>query len=105
MSVQDGYVAQMTTFHDFDVISLTFRSEKGVDTVIAVCSDPIDIINGVTPPSDLNSNGNFDWVYFFSKVWEALLQVFGAFVAVVVVVLLVKLLIAIGKKIFGDNDG
>lgn len=102
---QDGYVAQMTEFHDFDVISLTFRSEKGVDTVIAVCSDPIDIINGVTPPSDLNPNGNFDWLYFFSKIWETLVQVFWAVVAVVVVVLLVKLLIAIGKKIFGDNDG
>lgn len=105
MTNEDGFVAQMTTFHDFDVISLTFRNERGVDTVIAACADPIDIINGVTPPSDLNPNGNFDWVYFFSKVWEVVLQVVGAVVAVVVVVLFVKLLIAIGKKIFGDNDG
>ena len=105
MSSADGYVAQMTQFLDFDVISLTFRSEKGVDTIIAVCSDPIDIINGVTPPSDLDPNQGTDWAYFITKVWEAFLQVFGAFVAVVVVVLLAKLLIAIGKKIFGDNDG
>ena len=105
LSKNDGYVAQMTEFLDFDIISLTFRSEKGVDTVIAVCSDPIDIINGVTPPSDLDPNQGTDWAYFITKVWEAFLQVFGAFVAVVVVVLLVKLLIAIGKKIFGDNDG
>ncbi len=55
MTAQDGYVAQETVFLDFDIISLTFRSELGEDTVIGVCAEPIDIINGTDPPDDLTS--------------------------------------------------
>lgn len=53
MSDKDGYVAQMTVFTDFDVISLTFRDENKVDTVIGVVSTPIDIINGIEAGDDL----------------------------------------------------
>lgn len=55
MSDEDGYVAQQTCFLDFDVISLTFVDPDGAgEVVIGVVSDPIDIINGLTPPSDLD---------------------------------------------------
>ena len=66
MSSADGYVAQETVFLNFDVISLTFRSELGIGTVIPVVSNPLDIINGVEPPPDLGANNNDtpDWVYW-----------------------------------------
>lgn len=54
LSDQDGYVAQETVFLDFDVISLGFKNENGYeDIVIGVVADPIDIINGLTPPEGL----------------------------------------------------
>ena len=52
MSDHDGYVAQETVFLDFDVLSLTFDSGYR-EYVIGVVAEPIDIINGLTPPSDL----------------------------------------------------
>ena len=52
MSDVDGYVAQETVFLDFDVLSLTFDSGYR-EHVIGVVAEPIDIINGLTPPSDL----------------------------------------------------
>lgn len=54
-SKDDGYVAQETVFLNFDVISLTFRGEKGADVVIPVVADPIDIINGLDAPPGLNN--------------------------------------------------
>ena len=63
MSQKDGYVAQMTQFLDFDIISLTFRSEKGEDTVIGVCATPIDIINGTDAPEGLGDDMDLlDWL-------------------------------------------
>ena len=52
MSDHDGYVAQETVFLDFDVLSLTFDSGYR-EHIIGVVAEPIDIINGLTPPSDL----------------------------------------------------
>ena len=50
-SEQDGFVAQETMFFDFDIITLTFRSAENVDTIIPVCSNPINIITDIeTPP-------------------------------------------------------
>lgn len=42
----DGYVASETIFLDFEIITLTFRKD-GADKVLAVVSDPIDIINEI----------------------------------------------------------
>lgn len=56
MSSQDGYVAQETVFLGFDVISLTFCSNTGNRTVIGAVSNPIDVINGLTPPDDLGED-------------------------------------------------
>ena len=50
----NGYVAQETVFLDFDVLSFGFQDENGyTETVIPVVAEPIDIINGLTPPDDL----------------------------------------------------
>lgn len=61
MSDVDGYVAQMTTFLGFDVISLTFEKENSVGTVIPVVANPIDIINDVEPQPDIMQD-DFDWL-------------------------------------------
>ena len=55
MSEVDGYVAQETVFLDFDVLSLAFCDEEnGYNyVVIGVVAEPIDIINGLTPPTSL----------------------------------------------------
>lgn len=77
MSDRDGYVAQETLFLDFDVISLTFTDPDGFkDVVIGVVSDPIDIINGLTPPPDLE----VDEQSWFKKI-VALIVIFIVVVA------------------------
>ena len=45
----DTYVASETVFLDFDILSLTFHKD-GVYKVIPAVSNPIDIVNGFTPP-------------------------------------------------------
>ena len=45
----DAYVASQTVFLDFDILSLTFHKD-GVYKVIPAVSNPIDIVNGFTPP-------------------------------------------------------
>lgn len=44
-----AYFAQETVFLDFDVIQLTFKGDVG-QYVIPVVSNPIDIVNDITPP-------------------------------------------------------
>lgn len=56
---KDGYVAQETMFFDFKIISLTFCDELGAETVIGVCSSPLDIINGVEPQPEYDFGGLF----------------------------------------------
>ena len=49
-------MAWESVFFDFDVIDLTFNKE-GVYTVIPVVSDPIDVVNGLTSPTDMEDDG------------------------------------------------
>ena len=51
-----AYVARQSVFFDFDVIDLTFNKE-GVYTVIPAVSDPIDIVNDLTSPTDMGEDG------------------------------------------------
>ena len=51
-----AYVAKQSVFFDFDVIDLTFNKD-GVYTVIPVVSDPIDIVNDLTSPTDMGDDG------------------------------------------------
>lgn len=51
-----AYVARQSVFFDFDVIDLTFNKD-GVYTVIPVVSDPIDIVNDLTSPTDMGNDG------------------------------------------------
>ncbi len=63
----DGYVAQETVFLDFDIISLTFRNDDNVDTVLAVVSNPTDVINDLDPAPDLTVNNNWKFGVFLEK--------------------------------------
>lgn len=51
-----AYMAWESVFFDFDVIDLTFNKD-GVYTVIPVVSDPIDIVNDLTSPTDMGDDG------------------------------------------------
>lgn len=53
LSGKDGYVAQETMFLDFNVIELEFKNENGITRSVGAVAEPIDIINGLTPPDDL----------------------------------------------------
>ena len=104
MSEVDGYVAQMSMFLKFDVISLTFRNAEQEETVIAVVSNPINIINGVDPaPNQTLPMEEWDWGGLFSMIGEGilygLLAILGAIVAVFALWLLGKLLWILFKRI------
>lgn len=112
MSEQDGYVAQMTQFLDFRVISLTFRDENRVDTVIGVVSTPIDIINAIEAGDDLTVDkgvdfGNWDWEGLidigFSSVKNALTTIgiilLGGAIAIISLVLTWRGFVALVKAL------
>lgn len=101
---QDGYVAQETVFLDFDIISLTFRAENGEETVIACVSDPLDIINGLTPPTDLNMSG-WDWLGLWNILYEGLMAFVSIVAVVVLLYLLIRLIIWLIKTFANDGGG
>ena len=68
------YAARETVFLDFDVIQLTFN-DSGDLTVIPVVADPIDIINPITPPSQMS--GKIDWALVAILAGVALVSLVG----------------------------
>lgn len=62
-----GYVAQEPIYLDFDIISLTY-DKAGVQTVIPVVSNPIDIIAGIEPPGTDLLPDNADLVNLYMLV-------------------------------------
>lgn len=82
-----AYVAQQSVFFDFDVIDLTFNKD-GVYTVIPVVSDPIDIVNDLTSPTDMGDDG--------VGILDIILLVLGV---IVVLVVLMPILPYIAKGI------
>ena len=88
MSDYDGYVAQETVFLNFDVISLTFRGTEGADVVIPCVADPIDIINGVEAPPDLNTE---------EDKWALLVRLLvGAFIIIAIIIILLMAFPSLG---------
>lgn len=76
----DGYVAQETVFLDFDVISLGFMSADGyTETLVGVVAEPIDIINGLTPPDELVENQ--EW-------WQKIMMALGIIILIVLLTFL-----------------
>lgn len=82
-----AYMAWESVFFDFDVIDLTFNKD-GVYTVIPVVSDPIDVVNGLTSPTDMEDDG-----------LNILALIAVILILIVVLVVLMPLLPYIGKGI------
>ena len=86
-----AYVARQSVFFDFDVIDLTFNKD-GVYTVIPVVSDPIDIVNDITSPTDMGDKLP-DWLKY-------LLLAIGILIALPVLYWLVKFAVWLVSLIF-----
>lgn len=56
-----AYRAFESVFFNFDVIQLTF-SKDGVNTVIPVVSNPLDIVDPLTPPVDMDDDDWWRWI-------------------------------------------
>ena len=69
-----AYVAQESVFFDFDIIQLTFNKE-GEYTVIPVVSNPIIIVNDVTPPTNIPKSEVQWWRIILALVLLVLLLV------------------------------
>lgn len=82
-----AYVARQSVFFDFDVIDLTFNKE-GIYTVIPAVSDPIDIVNDLTSPTDMGKDG-----------LDILALIVLMLVLIVLLVVLMPILPFIGKGI------
>ena len=78
-----AYRAQESVFLDFDIIQLTFNRD-GEYTVIPVVSNPMDIVNDITPPADVDEDN--DW-------WKIVLAIVLLIVIVVVFVPILSRLI------------
>ena len=72
------YRAWESVFLDFDIIQLSFQKDGDL-TVIPVVSNPIDVVNGITPPVDLDDE--LEW-------WKIL-------IGVILLILLIMLLFPI----------
>ncbi len=83
-----AYLAQESVFLNFDIIQLTFLN-KDKYTVIPVVSSPIDIVDGITPPTSIkNDNKNI-----FTIVLTALILFFAFIILVKVIIWLFKVLV------------
>ena len=67
-----AYRAWESVFFDFDVIQLTFNDD-GEYYVIPAVSDPIDIVNAITPPVDMDDD---NW-------WKIILAVLGLIILLI----------------------
>ncbi len=95
MSSIDGYVSRQTMFLDFDIISLRFKSEGGVETVISVVSDPFNVINDVTPPDDIYIPQKSWWEKLFDWDWDGIEGIFSGILKIVLGILGIVLVISL----------
>lgn len=99
----NGYVAQQTEFYNFEIITLTFHKD-GVDKVIPVVSDPIDIQNWTEGDRGFDYDRTEEESGCASGCaggWRTFLTV----ISVLVCVYLVSLLFRFGKRIWRWFNG
>lgn len=96
-----AYVAQETTFLDFDIISLWFKS-KDAETEIPVVSSPQDVISSIEPPleEDYHNEGYKDKL----KLIIAILLVALAVVFIIWVIVKLKPIKVVNKNTSSDNS-
>ena len=85
-----AYRAWESVFLDFDIIQLSFQKD-GAYTVIPAVSDPIDIVNDITPPVYIPDG--LEW-------WQILLIVLGIIVGLFLLIMFFPAILGfIGKLI------
>ena len=87
-----AYRAKQSVFFDFNVIQLTFN-DNGEYTVIPVVSNPIDVINDITSPTD--SDKDFDWKKLLKIVLGGLLLILLLMILMPLLPSLISLIIKI----------
>ncbi len=97
MTGGQAYRAQESVFLDFDVIQLTFNKE-GAYTVIPVVSNPVDIVNAVTPPVQM---GGAEWWRILLAIFAVMLLLVLLFPLMPVILNVLIVLISIPFKIIG----
>ena len=90
-----GYVWQEPIYLDFDIISLTYE-KAGVNTVIPVVSNPIDIIAGIEPPSNSLIPEFENW--WKTTMTDFLTSLFGTIAIALFVFLVLRFLEFVFKK-------
>lgn len=107
-----AYRAKQSVFFDFNVIQLTFN-DNGEYTVIPVVSNPIDVINDITSPTD--SDKDFDWKKLLKIVLGGLLLIvllvilmplFPSLISLIIKIAILpfRLIAAIFKAIFHKRE-
>ena len=107
-----AYRAKQSVFFDFNVIQLTFN-DNGEYTVIPVVSNPIDVINDITSPTD--SDKDFDWKKLLQIILGGLLLIvllvilmplFPSLISLIIKIAILpfRLLAAIFKAIFHKRE-
>ena len=76
-----AYMAQETVYLDFDIISLWFKAEDGVETEIPVVMSPQNVISGLNPPNEENYHNDGP------KIVKIILIVLLVIVALIIVYL------------------
>lgn len=79
--IYTAYMAQETVYLDFDIISLWFKAEDGVETEIPVVMSPQNVISGLNPPNEENYHNDGP------KIVKIILIVLLVIVALVIVYL------------------
>lgn len=79
----NAYLAQATTYLNFDVIDVTLMDENGKESVLGVISDPIDIFPPLTPPLDVTKDEMPQW-------WQVALAIAGVCIAILIVTSLIE---------------
>jgi hypothetical protein len=85
-----AYIAQESVFLDFDVIQLTFNNGE-VSTIIPAVSNPIDIVNAITPPNVVKS-ATTSGTSCIAQTKKALTYALVALGAVIILILLIKVI-------------
>lgn len=85
-----GYFARETVFLDFDIISFTFETVNGVQTVVPVVSSPTNAIAPITPPLAENYHDGLGG-NVLDGIKKALMIILGVIAAILVLFIVLRI--------------
>ncbi len=95
---ENGFYVRATAFNDFDIISLTYRDEKGDDIVVPVNMTPIDIGPDIQGPTRTTWS---DFEIFLGDLFEPILTLLGILFVLLLIIILAKPVGWIIDRLFG----